>query len=1161
MDSSPVRGSQARKGPLSSRSVNLSSPSKTVYLENKCGENGSPWRIKVTVQAEPTSPSINRSVRSTRDTQSSSPVKRSTTRTRKTLSSPVNDSSQRSAPARRRNNSVQAHDLIEIPNDATNDYSLSEIEDAHPPTETDDEQQRSFSGNTINSYYFQHPTGASDKQQTRIPDVQIHRPQTAPVVQSHDRANTSPGFPTENWTDDEEDAALGAQGPGEVTMLENEEFSMISVDSLASHPRLHDHLPADALSASAQKEPMTKNGNTSYMASSPPAYLPRVRHTPLPSDSPPNKYPAAPVQSSCHHANVDTPLQESARKSGRALQDVLTGPFRESSSRTSESSHDNVFAGFSAGTRRQLRQSLYTGQSLATPQLGNQPNFGLGVQAPHFPASMQASTFASPFHSPVRVEHNVTAHRLPTPEEGEGLQPQAVAEVSSDAASQVQYPSLAAALHTPVIAGPYIEQDAMSWIATSRSAGKTENQSIAGHELSQGEDPCSPESTHRSTPRSAATIEEGLVEASQKERPSSQPTQIDASEPSKDIWQEEAEDIWQEEASRSINEDHTPPILREDMVVKPRRGKLPGTWRRTSEAHFSYSDSPEPEEVSTRKVSATTSASGIMTPPVTEDERQQEKVFSPIGDDAKDDVEENDEDDDDDDEDGGDSGAFWQSNLPAIFNRPARSSARRMRTVSASPSLEDDEPVEQSFAGESPLRNTVLDLSPEKAQRSPLKWTRIAGGIKRNPQSDSALLPSPLKHSLLRSSKVRNTSIGKSTSTWVQSQSIHQTFRHDEEVSGNSAKVTDSSDCGNSSSMASDARQLHNELKSQLGTGSGNSTVDFIHTPAETICEEDTPQSYVEELNRDSPLKIRVNFGDSSMAPFEQDNAAKRHDTQGRSMLLSPKKNYPPLFDNAPTLPVTTDDSTVKDKGGRPARKNGFVSRLTDSFWEAVTVPPPVDAQKVKSIVVVSDSPTSAPVPAIKCDKVPTSAKPKKAAKSSKTTPPSVPDHVLRLRRKYGILPQTHPFTYAHIRTLHRMLNSVRSPHPSIIPSSGPLCPELAAMVNKTVSNELDQRFTWTEKYLHVVESYMCLLLPASERKRLVELTGKEWGDEEAVRYKGFDSKNRHGSQKVFKIEVKGRVEISWVVGIVEGILFKEEMNEKKKRIQMLMEQPSISEA
>ena len=169
---------------------------------------------------------------------------------------------------------------------------------------------------------------------------------------------------------------------------------------------------------------------------------------------------------------------------------------------------------------------------------------------------------------------------------------------------------------------------------------------------------------------------------------------------------------------------------------------------------------------------------------------------------------------------------------------------------------------------------------------------------------------------------------------------------------------------------------------------------------------------------------------------------------------------------------------------------------------------------------------------------------------SSTTT---VPDHVLRLRRKYGLLPDSHPFIYAHIRTLHRMLNSTRSrPGSSIVPRSGPLGHGLSRLLGKSKTNELDQRFVWTQTHLHVVDSFMSLLLPQGERDRLQYDTGS-WGDAEALRHRGRDSKGRYGDEIVFNGVKGGVIEAVWVADVLVDIIFKEEMNAKKKKVAEMM--------
>ncbi|KAG9713736.1 hypothetical protein KCU73_g16426, partial [Aureobasidium melanogenum] len=261
-------------------------------------------------------------------------------------------------------------------------------------------------------------------------------------------------------------------------------------------------------------------------------------------------------------------------------------------------------------------------------------------------------------------------------------------------------------------------------------------------------------------------------------------------------------------------------------------------------------------------------------------------------------------------------------------------------------------------------------------------------------------------------------------------------------------------------------------------------------------------ESYQEELNLDSPMRVKVNFNDDT----------------GNSTLLEPKRQYPPLFDNVPTLTKPIKGSPEDSQPKSPLLK------LTESFWEAVTKPPVYASPERKPNVMLESTPVA-----------------------------TVPDHVLRLRRKYGLLPDTHPFIYAHIRTLHRMLNSTRSRSgSSIVPRSGPLGHGLSRLLGKSKTNELDQRFVWTQAHLHVVDSFMSLLLPQEERDRLQYDTGS-WGDAEALRHRGRDSKGRYGDEVVFDGVKGGLIEASWVADVLVDIVFKEEMNAKKKRVAEMM--------
>ena len=952
---------------------------------------GAPWQFKVTVEAEqmPTSA-------------------KSTTRTQLMPQRHVGYS--------------QVPDLCPVSQSGDHtgiDYSLSEIDfvdipskDASGPAAVDSlspEPTRSFA-------HRRTPASA------RIGSSKRHFGSSARFASTRVEP-TAADEPRFERDDEEEEAVLGACAPGDATMLESEEFSMISVDSLPSRAIGHSS-PSHALRATEGDA----SANRSYMPSSPPAFV-ADRITPVPEDSTPEN-PGAPQPSQNNDVDIATPLRESARKSGRALQDAMNGPFREPVSRELPSARESIFNGFSSGTRRQLRQSLHTGQSLATPTaMQNAPRFS--------PTINTMPSYLSPFHSPVRQQE--TFDSLPS----RLLSPETVGHSQSTADVQnkanVEYPELA---QTSTKSSPVREKPEMSYVDVPR-----------------------PSATHmQSPPRSSPASEHDGAEQSVE----------DAALQEVD---EEDKDIWQEEASRSINEEEGSPeqtdLFLDDLVVKPRRSKLPGTWRRTSGTAFSYSDSPEPHERQNRKASASTKgssrkSSGVMTPPSSDDGSfaSGEKPNGRADSSAKTATDE----DHSQSESGDDTGVFFQKNLPSVYN------SRTSRQIADS--------AKSSFAPSSPLRNTVLDISPMKNVQN----------VDSGSRSNLSAGPSPLRRSLVGT----------------------QAIRRGDEV--------DTSETQTDSSLASDAQQIQREMRgkssraastiSSLTSGSqmrGSRRAPSANTIDLTISsssDQDVStmssrsRSYQEDLNLESPMRVKVNFNDDA----------------GNSTLLEPKRQYPALFDNVPTLSKPLHESPENSEPKSP------LAKLTESFWEAVTKPPVYASPERKPQVVLEAASIA-----------------------------TVPDHVLRLRRKYGLLPDTHPFIYAHIRTLHRMLNSTRSRSAnSIVPQSGPLGHGLSRLLGKSKTNELDQRFVWTQTHLHVVDSFMSLLLPQEERDRLQYDTGS-WGDAEALRHRGRDSKGRYGDEVVFNGVKGGLIEASWVADVLVDIVFKEEMNAKKKRVAEMM--------
>lgn len=823
--------------------------------------------------------------------------------------------------------------------------------------------------------------------------------------------------------DDEEEAVLGACAPGDATMLESEEFSMISVDSLPSRAIGHSS-PSHALQATEGDA----SANRSYMPSSPPAFV-ADRTTPVPEESTPEN-PGAPQPSQNNDSDIATPLRESARKSGRALQDALNGPFRESVARELPATRESIFNGFSSGTRRQLRQSLHTGQSLVSPTaVLNAPRFS--------PTINTMPNYLSPFHSPVRQQETFDSlpNRLLSPE----TDGQSQSTTNVQPRANVDYPELAQASSSN---SPAHKAPEMSYVDVQR-----------------------PSATHmQSPPRSSPASQHD-----EAEHPGEGAALPEVEDDDKDIWQEEA--------SRSINEEEGSPeqtdLFLDELVVKPRRSKLPGTWRRTSGTAFSYSDSPEPQERQNRKASASTKgssrkSSGVMTPPSSDDgsvasrEKSSKQVESSGKVATDEDLSQS--------ESGDDTGVFFQRNLPSVYK------SRTSRQIADS--------AKSSFAPSSPLRNTVLDISPMKNVR----------GTDSGSRPNLSTGPSPLHRSLVGTRASRRGDEVDTSETQTDSSLASDAQQIQREMRGNSSRAASTISSLTSGSQVRGSRRAPSANTIDL-TISSSSEQDVS-----TISSRSN--SYQEELNLESPMRVKVNFNDDA----------------GNSTLLEPRRQYPALFDNVPTLTKPAHESPENSGPKSP------LAKLTESFWEAVTKPPVYASPERKPQVVLEAAPVA-----------------------------TVPDHVLRLRRKYGLLPDAHPFIYAHIRTLHRMLNSTRSRSGnSIVPQSGPLGHGLSRLLGKSKTNELDQRFVWTQTHLHVVDSFMSLLLPQEERDRLQYDTGS-WGDAEALRHRGRDSKGRYGDEVVFNGVKGGLIEASWVADVLVDIVFKEEMNAKKKRVAEMM--------
>ena len=392
------------------------------------------------------------------------------------------------------------------------------------------------------------------------------------------------------------------------TILESEGFSMVSVSSLASTSN-QSRDPPKSYSEWNEQE------HTPAIASSPSA-PPEVQ-----SDS---------LQSSSRH--LDKPQQGTPKlarvvRAGIALQGVLSpktgsqrlgSPFQElkrkspsvevnnrvsqnsgsplnADSSTSKERLDNLFSGFGAGTRRELRAGLRLGEELAKRQRK-------ASQDPNSSSNKDEDVFglaASPSQSQLPLSDAQSSYNLivPIPKEVVG--------------KEVQHPSLLRnQLPTPEKSDSEADEDRMSWKESTPM--KLEPVAVSSTPKASGNHEISPESSgidHTMLAREAEWQREREAVSRQIEMANkSQVIVIDSdSSDDEDEKSEDEEttaeltkpaeveaninDIWQAEA-HSADSSRMPTFEDSDAlpqadIVKPRRSKLPDTWRRNDQAIFS----------------------------------------------------------------------------------------------------------------------------------------------------------------------------------------------------------------------------------------------------------------------------------------------------------------------------------------------------------------------------------------------------------------------------------------------------------------------------------------------------------------------------------------------------------------------------------------------
>jgi len=1061
----------------------ISSPSKQMVLSTPRTGGASPWRIKVTVEAEPegsdenATPTVKRYTRTKtttvplKDPDNSSPVKRPRGRPRKSDTAPAAkrngtpvrkrstsktrrpsigadahaDQEQRDAPPKRKRGrprkSIQrpaedeASQVIEeaIPRDLMADPAIFEDMD-----ETTIDKTQKLDDIPAANTYFSIPTKSpSPNEATSLPlsgsrksividpekslkstparsdlsnrlkarrSTPVATRKTAIEISSDSESDEESSIDTPSGTDeeplevqarslvefqnipanngmhddefepepamqdDEADYEVGSETcyafeegatrmPDDTTVIDSENFSMISVDSLPSSGGLTspingptgrtpsvtamrssgDPNSLQVLSAGLPQgrrpTTITKSSPVPQQQAQPPTeiepcpqvvplrYITPSMEPELPSAPPPIE--PAPVTV----LEAQTPKIGPVVKAGVALQGVVDPnratpeASRPAVAKDQPNHFDDLFRGFSERTRKELRKGLQLGEQLCqeqrTPEttqaqlaskqahLGDLFNglserarrelragYQLGEQlSQQSESSNPSSSLPS---SPIKaksIQVMPTSHtqehepRLPTPEnQDQGS--------SVTVPTDVQYPALPndiqqSHLLSPA-SSPEREENEMSWRVDTPPVHVVHQQEKCATGVS---------AFNRRRNRGTAS-----------------------------------QDIWEEEASESSNSPEaddgsvtkptqsqgSPP---DDLSVRPARGKLPRTWRRKSTADFQYSDEAEGSQEPTPPSTESDEPS-----PPRSDNKGKGKAVERV-------VEEALEAYDDAESDGSDdTGLFFQSNMPNLFNKRRSAELRMQKIERCQVSVPaHDESLLPESSPPVPVLKTPLVEKPNLFLNTPPHFPAL-----RN----SPIKSSPLRQELRMSSTPHGPSqhqFEESTLPLAPSSPFHtevdsmfvRTVASDQQQILQEMGATDSS-----------LRRIRDEADDYLEAYEPQErTLDEIEEMTEpsrtwnraTITSASTPagvkQSFEESMVKPkrayAPLFVNETPADaSSSTTLLQANASKA------TKALSPVKVVKPKIAVAPR---DAQEQTIQPTQA----SGGMFSRLTSTVWSA----------------------------------------------------------------------------------------------------------------------------------------------------------------------------------------------------------------------------------
>jgi hypothetical protein len=709
--------------------------------------------------------------------------------------------------------------------------------------------------------------------------------------------------------------------PDDTTVMDSENFSMVSVDSLPSHRGLMkqvnrdvtaiptDRNMADTLNQSYLEIPSVNAPNSltipqfSAETLSAPLLTPTEElqtnpmlsnssryQTPAVNSAPPSRPPSIEPADYCA-SEASTPEIGSAVKAGVALQGLMDPnritPTPRSHAPGTDAQRDSLndlFRGFSAGTRKELQAGLRLGEQLAA-QKRSMPTSSSPVK----PTSTASSddVFFPQAKSP--------ALRLPTPEEQDEDSSPPPPPVDH---SEVHYPKL----------------DAQKAGAQLISPARSDDELIG-----QVDAPLVAPATHNPSPVMPATsAPKGSQAANGSEK-------------------EVYEDIWQEEASRSSLPDHDGKhapqmhdLLAFEGPIKPARGKLPRTWRRKNPSDFNYNDEAEEQvQEPTRSASKRSDWPISKTMPVsgstvrTSPSEDSDEPTSTELDQGKGGVlqlppveEDHDMSDASDDTD---TGMFFQSNLPNLY-KGKQTGGRRSATRGEQ---------NHSLLMENG-QSLIPDSSPPSVKTPPQQQPHPFV----NPPLLAALQSSPFKSSPLRQqARVSDTEDSFQQETFVEESSLpvlqSSPFHTNVEVSMVSA--------------ASDQQQFRQEME-----GATDLSIRRVREEADAHAEAYESQyrtlNEIEEVTEHSrTLRSAVMLPGPSSSRIDHS-------------LLSRERSYSAVFGQEQSTASANQQSLVTHLSARspviartprarsppPAQAPGLFSRLTSGLWGVIGGSAPV---------------------------------------------------------------------------------------------------------------------------------------------------------------------------------------------------------------------------